>query len=107
MDLKGQGYIDLKEFVHGFFKIYFSNLDTKLKLIFDMYVQAFDYTLFLGMILTKMDLLSRMMWRWSYRTSPLPTQSQATLPRKVPSLKQVVAVKCSWTESRLKMKSSS
>lgn len=62
MDLKGQGYIDLKEFVHGFFKIYFSNLDTKLKLIFDMYVQAFDYyTLSLvGMISTKMDLLSRM-----------------------------------------------
>ena len=47
MDLKGQGYIDLKEFVHGFFKIYFSNLDTKLKLIFDMYVKAFHYyTLF-------------------------------------------------------------
>jgi len=36
MDLKGQGYIDLKEFVHGFFKVYFSNLDTKLKLCFDM-----------------------------------------------------------------------
>jgi hypothetical protein len=27
----------LKEFVHGFFKIYFSNLDTKLKFIFDIY----------------------------------------------------------------------
>jgi hypothetical protein len=36
MDLKSQGYIDLKEFVHGFFKIYYSNLDTKLKLAFDM-----------------------------------------------------------------------
>jgi hypothetical protein len=36
MDLKGQGYIDLKEFVHGFFKIYFSNLDTKIRLTFDM-----------------------------------------------------------------------
>lgn len=27
----------MKEFVHGFFKIYYSNLDTKLKLIFDIY----------------------------------------------------------------------
>jgi len=37
MDLKGQGYIDLKEFVHGFFKIFYSNLDTKIKLTFDLY----------------------------------------------------------------------
>lgn len=37
LDLKGQGYVDLKEFVHGFFKIYYSNLDTKLKLAFDLY----------------------------------------------------------------------
>lgn len=37
MDLKGQGFIDLREFVHGFFKIYYSNLDTKLKMVFDMY----------------------------------------------------------------------
>ena len=36
LDLKGQGYVDLKEFVHGFFKIYYSNLDTKLKLAFDL-----------------------------------------------------------------------
>ena len=36
MDLKGQGFIDLREFVHGFFKIYYSNLDTKMKMVFDM-----------------------------------------------------------------------
>jgi len=36
MDLKGQGYVDLKEFVHGFFKVFYSNLDTKLKLAFDL-----------------------------------------------------------------------
>ena len=36
MDLKGQEYVDLREFVHGFFKIYYSNLETKLKLTFDM-----------------------------------------------------------------------
>lgn len=36
MDLKGQGFIDLREFVHGFFKIYYSNLDTKFKMVFDM-----------------------------------------------------------------------
>lgn len=36
LDLKGQEYVDLREFVHGFFKIYYSNLETKLKLTFDM-----------------------------------------------------------------------
>ena len=36
MDLKDKGYIDLKEFVHGFFKIYYSDLATKMKLAFDM-----------------------------------------------------------------------
>lgn len=36
MDLKGHEYVDLREFVHGFFKIYYSNLETKLKLTFDM-----------------------------------------------------------------------
>lgn len=36
-DLNNDGYIDLREFVHGFFKIYYSNLETKLKLSFDMY----------------------------------------------------------------------
>lgn len=37
LDLKGQEYVDLREFVHGFFKIYYSNLETKLKLTFDIY----------------------------------------------------------------------
>ena len=36
LDLNGSGYIDLKEFVHGFFKIYYSDSDTKMKLAFDM-----------------------------------------------------------------------
>lgn len=29
--------MDLREFVHGFFKIYYSNLETKIKLTFDIY----------------------------------------------------------------------
>ena len=36
MDLSKSEYIDLREFVHGFFKIYYSNLETKIKLSFDM-----------------------------------------------------------------------
>ena len=36
MNLSQSGYIDLKEFVHGMFKVYYSNLETKLKLTFDM-----------------------------------------------------------------------
>ena len=36
LDLKEQGYIDLKEFVHGCFKIYYSTLEVKMKLAFDM-----------------------------------------------------------------------
>ena len=36
MNLNGTGYVDLKEFVHGMFKVYYSTLDTKLKLAFDM-----------------------------------------------------------------------
>lgn len=36
MDLSKTEYIDLREFVHGFFKIYYSNLETKIKLSFDM-----------------------------------------------------------------------
>jgi Ca2+-binding EF-hand superfamily protein len=27
----------LREFVHGFFKVYYSNLETKIKLSFDIY----------------------------------------------------------------------
>lgn len=37
MDMNGDGYIELKEFVHGLFKVFYSNLETKLKLTFDMY----------------------------------------------------------------------
>ena len=37
LDLNGDGFVDLKEFVHGLFKIYYSNLETKIKLAFDMY----------------------------------------------------------------------
>jgi len=37
LDLNSDGYIDVKEFIHGFFKVYYSNLETKLKLAFDMY----------------------------------------------------------------------
>jgi hypothetical protein len=36
LDLRSNGYIDLREFVHGFFKIYYSNLEVKIKLSFDM-----------------------------------------------------------------------
>ena len=36
MNLNGTGYVDLKEFVHGMFKVYYSTLETKLKLAFDM-----------------------------------------------------------------------
>jgi hypothetical protein len=30
--------VDLKEFVHGLFKVYYSNVDAKIKLAFDMFV---------------------------------------------------------------------
>jgi hypothetical protein len=36
LDLSKTDYIDLREFVHGFFKVYYSNLETKIKLSFDM-----------------------------------------------------------------------
>jgi len=36
LDLNSSGYVDLKEFVHGFFKIYYSDVDTKLKFAFDL-----------------------------------------------------------------------
>jgi hypothetical protein len=37
----------LKEFVHGLFKVYYSNLETKIKLAFDMYATVLtkDYLL--------------------------------------------------------------
>ena len=37
MDSNKDGYVDLKEFVHGMFKVYYSTLDSKMKLVFDMY----------------------------------------------------------------------
>ena len=36
LDLSKTEYIDLREFVHGFFKVYYSNLETKMKLSFVM-----------------------------------------------------------------------
>lgn len=36
MDLSKNEYVDLREFIHGFFKVYYSDLDTKIKLSFDM-----------------------------------------------------------------------
>jgi len=30
-------YIELREFIHGFFKVFYSNLETKMKLSFDIY----------------------------------------------------------------------
>jgi len=36
LDLSKNDYIDLREFVHGLFKVYYSNLETKIKLSFDM-----------------------------------------------------------------------
>jgi Ca2+-binding EF-hand superfamily protein len=43
LDLNGDGYVDVKEFIHGFFKVYYSNLETKIKLAFDMYPSIFIY----------------------------------------------------------------
>jgi Ca2+-binding EF-hand superfamily protein len=37
LDLNGDSFIDLKEFVHGLFKVYYSNVETKIKLAFDIY----------------------------------------------------------------------
>lgn len=37
IDLNGDGFIELKEFVHGMFKVFYSNLETKLQLCFNMY----------------------------------------------------------------------
>ena len=36
VDLSKTDYIELREFVHGFFKVFYSNLETQLKLSFDM-----------------------------------------------------------------------
>jgi hypothetical protein len=36
INLSKNEYVDLREFIHGFFKVYYSDLDTKIKLTFDM-----------------------------------------------------------------------
>lgn len=36
LDLSKSDYIDLREFVFGFFKVFYSNLETKMKLCFDV-----------------------------------------------------------------------
>ena len=36
LDLNKTEYIDLREFVHGFFKVYYSSLDVMIKLSFDV-----------------------------------------------------------------------
>ena len=36
LDLSKSDYIELNEFVFGFFKVYYSNLETKIRLSFDM-----------------------------------------------------------------------
>jgi hypothetical protein len=36
MDIDGNGYIDEKEFIHAMFKVYYSKLESKIKLVFDM-----------------------------------------------------------------------
>ncbi len=45
LDLSKNDYVDLREFVHGFFKVYYSNLETKIKLSFDVYVMFFSFFL--------------------------------------------------------------
>ena len=41
MDENGDGFIDNKEFIHAMFKVYFSKLESKIKLVFDMYEYYF------------------------------------------------------------------
>lgn len=37
MDTNSDDYVDLKEFIVIMFKIYYSNLDTQIKMVFDIY----------------------------------------------------------------------
>jgi Ca2+-binding EF-hand superfamily protein len=37
MDASSTGYVDLKSFVRGFFKVYYSSVEEKVKLAFEMY----------------------------------------------------------------------
>jgi hypothetical protein len=36
LDENGDGIIDQKEFIHAMFKVYYSKLESKIKLVFDM-----------------------------------------------------------------------
>jgi len=36
LDENGDNVIDQKEFIHGMFKVYYSKLESKIKLVFDM-----------------------------------------------------------------------
>jgi Ca2+-binding EF-hand superfamily protein len=36
IDENNDGYIDQKEFIHAMFKVYYSKLESKIKLVFDM-----------------------------------------------------------------------
>ena len=67
MDLNNDGYIDVREFIHGFFKIYNSNLETKIKLAFDMYdfdkdgyIRKEDVRLILSYIPIDKNILGKM-----------------------------------------------
>ena len=37
LDMNKDEYIDMREFIHGLFRIYYSTLETKIKLAFDIY----------------------------------------------------------------------
>lgn len=37
IDENNDTYIDQKEFIHAMFKVYYSKLESKIKLVFDMY----------------------------------------------------------------------
>ena len=60
LDLNGDGYIDVKEFIHGFFKVYYSNLETKIKLAFDMYINK-RYKASIGMTSTRTAISKKRM----------------------------------------------
>lgn len=38
IDENGDEFIDQKEFIHAMFKVYYSKLESKIKLVFDMYL---------------------------------------------------------------------
>ena len=91
LDLNTDGYVDLKEFVHGFFKVYYSNLDAKIKLAFDMYVCGESN--YIGMTSTKMALLRKKTWDLYCLIFPLKKQFYQTYKEKADSLKMEVESK--------------